>query len=253
MEIINSRIIGVLIALLCTSAVIAVCLARKKHKTVSRAIIVCTAIIIIVFAGWKLYDNKKTYIQNFAAYSIDNLQDTNNLLNLILDSQKQDVGKTLSVEDLKENILVTSFVTDFKNNNFENLQLEYVFQNNTDSWRKNIQVNYAGQLFESPKASIPENTFTQSAPIPLETLQHAISAINDSAIIRQEAFSDSEIISIKYNGYIEPSPENQLIQDAYLFEYDEVMPLSTRQEDNGYYLFFLISGAETIPVMFPLR
>lgn len=247
------EIIDLLIALLCISATIAGCLTIKKHKTVSRAIIVCTAIIIIAFTGWKLYDNKKTFINNFAVYSIDNLQDTNNLINLILDAQKKDIGETPSVEDLKENILVTSFVTDFKNNNFENLQLEYVFQDDTDSWRKNIQVNYVGQLFESPKVSIPESAFAQSAPIPIEALQYAISAINDSSIIQKETFSDSEIISIRYNGYIEPSPENQLIQDAYLFEYDQVLPLSTRQAGNGYYLFFLTAGAETIPIIFPLR
>lgn len=245
--------ISLLILMLCILAFVIVFLVKAK---LSRSILIAicvAAVIAIALIGLFLHENKNINIKDFNTFSIDDLSYSNKMIEALLETQVDDIDYALtSADDFENRIVIGTFDLHFRNNSFSNLQFTIVLSESGGPFEKNYQINYMGQVFTAPKTLALSETFYDNT-LSLRELKNAIEILSKSDVIHAVSASAPNSVNVMFNGHINTLPEANDLSNIYTIQDENVIPLShaAPQENNGYYVFSIVSDIAYIQILCP--
>lgn len=245
-------IIVLLILLLCVLAFGMVVFIKAKSTRLIIIAICGTAAVAIALTRLFIYDN--SYIKDFSAFSIDDLSYSNEMIESVLSMQVGDNDAVLmSADDLENRIVIGTFYLHFRNNSFSNLQFAIISSENGGPLEKVYQINYEGQVFSNPETLVlPEILFDNT--LSLRELKNVIEILSKSYLIQDVSASASNSVNVVFNGHINTLSDAKNLANAYIIQDENVIPLSHTipQEENGYYVFSIVSDVDYIQILCPL-
>ncbi len=243
--------IGLLILLLCILAsAIVLFIKEKSHRPFSIAICVATVIAIVLTV---LPIGNNNYIKDFKAFSIADIACTNEMLDSIIQTQAVDDTDALAfTDDLENRVMIETFDLNFMNNSFSNLKFGIILSERGRLFESSYQLNYVGQVFANPKISASPDAFDNNT-VPLIELKNVIEILGKSDLFQKISESTSTCVNLMYNGRTNKLAGTEGSANIYIIQEGNVIPLSTAvpQENDGYYVFSIISGTDYIQILSP--
>lgn len=210
-----------------------------------KKLIVVIGILVALF----VYKQRDPKIKNFTPLPLQDLEESNDIINAALDMEKDRQGQPLSGQEFANGIELLNFELHFKDGFFGNMHFTRVFDENKEQV---FQINQQGTVFIGAIYENP-NPGLMKKKIDLRVLKQALSLIGQSDPFQALIQSKPEVCSLNYTGLVDFPPKDIGGEKIYVIQDDQLVPWNqiTDFKSSIAQSFMVIAGQDHMVVYYP--
>ena len=218
----------------------------KKKKLYIIVLIPCIILIGVSMVLSVKNTSATDHIQEFEAYSVDDLSKTNELLDQSLFVELKAETNSASPEAINHT-QISNFDVSFSDGVFSNVKYSFLVATDIYPLEKIVQINYVGDIFTEPSRAIGNEVYANQL-ISCGDLKNVLSIIDGSEIVQGISSNSPAYMELSFIGITDIGTASHDVEKIYVIMQNEIVPLSEveNMQQTSYFVFNIITDTDNI-------
>ena len=218
----------------------------KKKKLCIIVLIPCIILIGVSMVLSVKNTSATDHIQEFEAYSVDDLSKTNELLDQSLLVELKAETNSASPETINHT-QISNFDVSFSDGVFANVKYSFLVATDIYPLERIVQINYVGDIFSEPSRAIGNEVYANQL-ISCGDLKNVLSIIDGSEIVQGISSNSPAYMELSFIGITDIGTASHDVEKIYVIMQNEIVPLSEveNMQQTSYFVFNIITDTDNI-------
>ena len=218
----------------------------KKKKLCIIVLIPCIILIGVSLVLSVKNTSATDHIQEFEAYSVDDLSKTNELLDQSLLVELKAETNSASPETINHT-QISNFDVSFSDGVFSNVKYSFLVATDIYPLEKSVQINYVGDISTEPSRAIGNEVYANQL-ISCGDLKNVLSIIDGSEIVQGISSNSPAYMELSFIGITDIGTASHDVEKIYVIMQNEIVPLSEveNMQQTSYFVFNIITDTDNI-------